>query len=40
MLTCKTTDRFAARVFAGLVLTVAVVMGSLTYAVAHMQAYA
>ena len=40
MLTCNETDRFTARVLAGLVLAVTIVMGSLTYAVANVQAFA
>lgn len=40
MFTCHATDRFASRVLAGLVLAVTIVMGSLTYAVANIQAYA
>ena len=40
MLTCNETDRFATRVLAGLVIAVTVVMGSLTYAVANIQAFA
>ena len=40
MLTCKENDRFATRVLAGLVITVTIVMGSLTYAVANIQAFA
>jgi hypothetical protein len=40
MFTCNATDRFASRVLAGLVLAVTIVMGSLTYAVANIQAYA
>lgn len=37
---CNNADRFTIRVFAGLVITVAMVMGSLTYAVANIQAFA
>jgi hypothetical protein len=33
-------DRFAARVLSGLVVTVAVVVGSLAYAVSHIQVVA
>ena len=40
MLTCNETDRFTTRILAGLVLAVTVVMGSLTYAVANIQAFA
>jgi len=40
MLTCNATDRFTNRVLAGLVLAVTIVMGSLTYAVANIQAFA
>jgi hypothetical protein len=39
MFTCSNNDRFATRVFAGLVVTVAIVMGSLTYAVSNIQAF-
>jgi len=39
MLTCNETDRFTTRVLAGLVLAVTVVLGSLTHAVANMQAF-
>lgn len=34
---CQNVDRYSSRVFAGLVVTVAVVMGSLAYAVANIQ---
>ena len=37
---CNNTDRFTVRLFAGLVVTVAMVMGSLTYAVANIQVFA
>jgi hypothetical protein len=37
---CHNADRFTVRILAGLVVTVAMVMGSLTYAVANMQAFA
>lgn len=40
MFTCNDTDHFTSRVLAGLVLAVTIVMGSLTYAVANIQAYA
>ena len=40
MFTCSYNDRFAARVLAGLVVAVVIVMGSLTYAVANIQAFA
>jgi hypothetical protein len=40
MFTCSNNDRFATRVLAGLVVTVAIVMGSLTYAVSNIQAFA
>ena len=33
-------DRFTTRILAGLVVTVVVVMGSLTYAVSNIQAFA
>ena len=37
MFTHNKVDRFATRVLSGLVVTVAVVMGSLAYAVSHIQ---
>ena len=40
MFTCTDTDRFTTRLLAGLVLTVTIVMGSLTYAVTNIQAFA
>jgi hypothetical protein len=40
MFTRNNIDRFAARVLSGLVVTVAVVMGSLAYAVSHIQVVA
>ena len=40
MFTCTDTDRFTTRILAGLVLAVTIVMGSLTYAVANVQAFA
>jgi hypothetical protein len=40
MFTRNDTDRFAARVLSGLVVTVAIVMGSLAYAVSHIQVVA
>jgi len=40
MFTCNDTDRFTTRVLAGLVLAVTIVMGSLTYAVTNIQAFA
>lgn len=40
MFTCTETDRFTTRILAGLVLSVTIVMGSLTYAVTNIQAFA
>jgi hypothetical protein len=40
MFTLNNVDRFATRVLSGLVVTVAVVMGSLAYAVSHIQVVA
>jgi hypothetical protein len=40
MFTRNHIDRFATRVLSGLVVTVAVVMGSLAYAVSHIQVVA
>ena len=40
MFTCTDTDRFTTRILAGLVLAVTIVMGSLTYAVTNIQAFA
>ena len=40
MFTRNNTDRFAARVLSSLVVTVAIVMGSLAYAVSHIQVVA
>jgi hypothetical protein len=40
MFTRDTVDRFATRVLSGLVVTVAIVMGSLAYAVSHIQVVA
>jgi len=40
MFTCNDTDRFTTRVLAGLVLAVTIVVGSLTYAVTNIQAFA
>jgi hypothetical protein len=40
MLTCNENDRFATRVLTGLVITVTIAMGSLTYAVTNIQAFA
>jgi len=40
MFTCTETDRFTTRVLAGLVLAVTIAMGSLTYAVTNIQAFA
>jgi hypothetical protein len=40
MFTCNNVDSFTTRILAGLVLAVTIVFGSLTYAVANMQAYA
>jgi hypothetical protein len=40
MFTCTDTDRFTTRILAGLVLAVTIVMGSLTYAVNNIQAFA
>jgi hypothetical protein len=37
---CRNADRFTVRILAGLVVTVTMVMGSLTYAVANMQVVA
>jgi hypothetical protein len=37
MFTSTNADRFATRVISGLVVTVAAVMGSLAYAVSHIQ---
>jgi carbonic anhydrase len=34
---CNNTDRFTTRILAGLVISVAMVMGSLTYAIANIQ---
>jgi len=39
MFTCNSVDTFTTRVLAGLVLAVTVVLGSLTHAVANMQAF-
>ena len=40
MLTCRKADSFTTRVLAGLVVTVTIVFGSLTYAVSNMQVFA
>jgi hypothetical protein len=40
MTTCTKYDRFSTRLFAGLVIAVTIVMGSLTYALSHVQVYA
>ena len=40
MFTRNSTDRFAARVLSSLVVTLAVVIGSLAYAVSHIQVVA
>ena len=40
MFTCKESNRFLARTFAGLIIAVTVVVGSLTHAVANMQTFA
>jgi hypothetical protein len=40
MITCNNVDRFTTRVLSGLVVTVAIVMGSLAYAVSHIQVVA
>lgn len=40
MFTRNTCDSYTNRVLAGLVIAVTIVMGSLTYAVANIQAYA
>ena len=40
MFTRNNADQFATRVLSGLVVTVAVVMGSLAYAVSHIQVVA
>jgi hypothetical protein len=40
MFTCTDTDRFTTRILAGLVVAVTIVMGSLTYAVTNIQAFA
>jgi hypothetical protein len=40
MFTCNSTDRFTHRVLAGLVVTVAILFGSLTHAVVNFQAFA
>ena len=39
MFTCKSYDKFTARVLTGLVLAVTIVFGSLTYAVSNVQVY-
>jgi hypothetical protein len=39
MFTCKNYDKFTTRVLAGLVVTVAVVFGSLVHAVSNIEAY-
>jgi hypothetical protein len=40
MFTCNDSNRFLTRVLAGLMIAVAVVVGSLTHAVVNMQAFA
>ena len=40
MLTCNNVDRFAIHVLSGLVVTLAIVVGSLAYAVGHIQVVA
>ena len=40
MFTCNNVDRFTTRVLSGLVVTVAIVMGTLTYAVTNIQVLA
>ncbi len=40
MFTPNNADRFTARLLAGLIATVAIVMGSLAYAVSHIQVVA
>jgi hypothetical protein len=40
MFTCSNFDSFTTRVLAGLVVSVTIVFGSLTYAVGNMQAFA
>jgi hypothetical protein len=40
MFTCSNADSFTTRILAGLVVSVMIVMGSLTYAVANIQTYA
>ena len=40
MFTCSDADSFATRILAGLVVSVMIVMGSLTYAVANIQTFA
>ena len=40
MFTCKSADRFTARILAGLVVAVAIMFGSLTHAVVNFQAFA
>lgn len=40
MFTCTDTDRFTTRIFAGLVLAVTIVVGSLTHAVSNIQTFA
>jgi hypothetical protein len=39
MFTCKNYDKFTTRVLAGLVVTVAVVFGSLIHAVSNIETY-
>ena len=39
MFTCNSVDTFTTRILTGLVLAVTVVLGSLTHAVANMQAF-
>jgi len=40
MFACKNVDRFTTRILAGLVVAVTIVFGSLTHAVAGLQAFA
>jgi hypothetical protein len=40
MTTCKNVDRYTARILAGLVIAVTIVLGALTHAVSNVQAFA
>lgn len=40
MFTCNDVDSFTTRILAGLLVTVTIVFGSLTYAVSNMQVFA